>query len=460
MEILRNSDQRVMAYLGIPPIKQSVNYRLLKYLVQLEVDGGLLVFNTLTRAIIKLQLEEIPNTNNIDQYEFLYHNYFYVEESFDERVKSLEIRNNLTMPIDSTYLNHPSSFTVLTTTKCNARCFYCYEKVLKNKKHMTEETALKVAQYINTSSEGQPIHINWFGGEPLFNMNVIDIIDNKLSDFGQTYTNGITTNGYLFNKSLIYKAINEWHLGSAQITIDGTEEVYNKVKNYIYKDSISPYKKVLNNIAMLLNNNIAVQIRLNVDNYNGENLLQLVEDLYNRFKLHPNLVIYTWPIFEDETYHRTPEQHTKVFEYIFKIENKLQQYGYYIGKYPEENLPSYQCMADDGKSVLIGVNGELGVCEHYTDTNFWGNINNPYIKDFDKLRIWREYTDELDICQNCPLYPQCIRPKDCSEMGQCDEQYKKWRIYHAEVGLSEWYENLSYNQNRSMFPVKLAENVI
>lgn len=89
-------------------------------------------------------------------------------------------------------------------------------------------------------------------------MNVIDIIDNKLSDFGQTYTNGITTNGYLFNKSLIYKAINEWHLGSAQITIDGTEEVYNKVKNYIYKDSISPYKKVLNNIAMLLNNNIAV----------------------------------------------------------------------------------------------------------------------------------------------------------------------------------------------------------
>ena len=123
MEILRNSDQRVMAYLGIPPIKQSVNYRLLKYLVQLEVDGGLLVFNTLTRAIIKLQLEEIPNTNNIDQYEFLYHNYFYVEESFDERVKSLEIRNNLTMPIDSTYLNHPSSFTVLTTTKCNARCF-------------------------------------------------------------------------------------------------------------------------------------------------------------------------------------------------------------------------------------------------------------------------------------------------------------------------------------------------
>ena len=113
------------------------------------------------------------------------------------------MREKLRKPIDDVYLDHPQSFTILTTTKCNARCFYCYEMKSKNKHHMTPETALKAANYIaSVAPKGKTINLNWFGGEPLFNMKAIDIITQRIRDLGVNFMTSFTTNGYLFDKDL------------------------------------------------------------------------------------------------------------------------------------------------------------------------------------------------------------------------------------------------------------------
>ena len=70
------------------------------------------------------------------------------------------------------------------------------------------------------------------------------------------------------------------NLSNVQITLDGTEETYNKTKRFIYKDDPSPFKTVIYNIHNLLFNNISVTIRLNVDNNNADDIEKLLYYLF------------------------------------------------------------------------------------------------------------------------------------------------------------------------------------
>ena len=459
MEILIMPNEKILAIIGEQPVFANKDYRFMKYCLVRDVPEGKLIFNGLTRTLIILSDEELQEIGNINKYPFLYKNYFLVPEDYNEMKVVDEVREKFKKPIDDLYLNNPQSFTVLTTTKCNARCFYCYELHHKNKKHMTKETAIKIADYIQAyaPSDGRAINICFFGGEPLYNQESIDIIVNRLIEYGRPFTTTIVSNGYLFTTELVNKAKNIWNLVDAQITIDGTEEIYNKTKNYIYKVGGSPYKKVLNNIAMLLNRGISVSIRLNIDNYNAEDLKKLVIELHNRFGNHQGLSIYSWPIFEDENFSRTPEEHAAVFDRVKELDDILINHGYNSGLYPKSEIAYCQCMADDGNSVLIDPEGNMGTCEHFTNSHFFGNINNPVEKNFNELNIWREYNPPLDICADCPIYPSCIRPTHCEEMGKCDIYFKEWRINRHLNGLLFPY--MQTRNNMTQLPRRLSENV-
>lgn len=460
MEIITTPNQLVLACIGEQPVYANKDYRINKHCLITDIDNGKLVFNGLTRSLIFLTNDEVQEIGNINKYIYLYKYYFLVPEEFKEEDVEDFIRYKRMIPIDDVYLDHPSSFTILTTTKCNARCFYCYELASKGKHHMTLETAERVAKYIHAvAPTDKVINLAWFGGEPLFNVNAIDAITKYLRDENRPFTSTFTTNGYLFNKDLILKAKTLWNTVNCQITIDGTENVYNKIKNYVTKDSLSPYKKVLNNIAILLNNGIRVTIRMNIDKANASNLKSLVYEIRNRFGVHPNLNLYSWIVFEDEHYSRTPEEHKQIFKDLKELEDTIEECGYFIGQIPGNDITYYQCMADGGNSVLISQDGKLGTCEHLIDSNFWGDIEYPLKKDFKELNIWRVYEKPLDICQDCPLYPQCLRPTHCQEMSKCDNQYKEWRIRRAIRGIIKLYKDYRNNSNNYM-PARLAENVL
>lgn len=458
MRILMTPNERTLAIIGEQPVFANKDYRFMKYCLVKDFPEGKMVYNCLTSAMVMLNPEEMGEIGNINKYAFLYKNYFLVSEDFNEMKVADDIRKQLRAPIDDLYLNNPITYTILTTMKCNARCFYCYELHNKNKKHMTDETALKVVEYIASyAPSGRPVNLSFFGGEPLFNQKPIDIIVNKMIEYNIPYNTTITTNGYLFNAELVTKARNIWNLQSVQITLDGTEQVYNKTKNYIYKDDASPYKRVLNNIAILLNRGVRVTLRFNIDLYNAEDLRKLIIEIYNRFGNHPNLYMYAWPIFEDETNIKTPEEHAKVFQELMKLEDVMVKCGYFCGYVPPDSIKVYQCMADDGTSVLIDPSGNIGTCEHFVDSNFWGHIDNPLKKNFEELNKWRAYEPALDICDDCPIYPVCNRPTYCEEMSKCDEHYKKWRVRRHLMGLDYTYNNMSNSRNN--FPHRLAENI-
>ena len=193
----------------------------------------------------------------------------------------------------------------------------------------------------------------------------------------------------------------------------------------------------LNNIKNLIKENITVGIRMNADTYNCDDLMKLVKEISDTFGKTPKLHMYCYPIFETDDYQRTEEEKQILFSKLTDLEELVYLCGYSTHS-PNNVIASKQCMADSGDSITISPNGEFGVCEHFIDSDFWGNINNSN-KDFEIFKSWHVYEPKLDICSDCPLYGSCIRPSKCVEMRKCDLYYKHWKILKEKIGLRNLY---------------------
>ena len=77
--------------------------------------------------------------------------------------------------IKSILNNDVSIYRIITTTDCNARCFYCYEGSAGHE-YMNLDTAEQTVKFIVDHIENRKCLIQWFGGEPLMNIPVIDFM--------------------------------------------------------------------------------------------------------------------------------------------------------------------------------------------------------------------------------------------------------------------------------------------
>lgn len=124
--------------------------------------------------------------------------YFYVPVDFNEEYIADNIRI-LSTPLNVEPFDKINRYTILTTTDCNAKCFYCFQK---DKKHidMPMKVAQDLAKYIVDHYNGKQVELHWFGGEPLYNEPVIDEICTtfKREHTVQTYRNTLKN---ILNKS-------------------------------------------------------------------------------------------------------------------------------------------------------------------------------------------------------------------------------------------------------------------
>ena len=203
-------------------------------------------------------------------------------------------------------------YTVALTTKCNARCFYCYEEgVCQN--DMSVQTAEKFTELLLKSN--REINITWFGGEPLIRTDIIDMISHTLNQNGKDFRSGIITNGSLLNEEIITVKFKEWHITNVQITIDGMEEEYIKRKNYY--NSTGVFHKVLKNIDLLAENNITVSIRLNIDHANREECIKAADFFKKRYSDNINIIVYPAFLTGDENSTNDMTERTECLKKIY-----------------------------------------------------------------------------------------------------------------------------------------------
>lgn len=417
MEKIINAYETVLNILGKPK-KSDSGYRLMKYCVPLQIEGGTLLFHVLTREMLLLTSAEYKEMLELD---YLREHWFVIPEKLDEKQYTDLVRWALKNAQKKA--KYITKYTILTTTDCNARCFYCYEKGYK-KYPMSEETARKTADFIKANCGGKKVHISWFGGEPLYNPEAINIICSKLQAAGIKYQSSMVSNGYLFDDQMVEKAVDHWKLQNVQITLDGTEDVYNRSKAFIYREG-SAYKRVLSNIERLLNADISVVIRMNMDLKNAEDLLNLTDELVEIFRDKRKPRVYAHLIFDDEkswveTY--TGEELTKLYHVLEQLEEKFDTQGFSTEskKGIRRHLKLSHCMADSGSSLVITPDGHLGLCEHFAESELIGHIDSP---ERDKMMIesWKQWRDELPECGECFYYPECVRLKKCTGHGECFE---------------------------------------
>lgn len=220
-----------------------------------------LLYSTRTTAFVTLKEElykkifiacDFSERDSVEKLESMG---FLIKDEFDE-LKALEDirKNGMDDPVQNV--------TILTTTECNARCYYCFENGIKQYP-MSKKVADAVVEFVKRNYPDPQFAINWFGGEPLLNFDIIKYITEKLKMNGYRIISHITTNGSLLTKEMLDYFMSEYEDLSFQITVDEIGDKYGKIKRYTDIDSSLAYKRVIDNIAMLLDNHVTTNIRLN-----------------------------------------------------------------------------------------------------------------------------------------------------------------------------------------------------
>ena len=383
------------------------------FLLRQPTDEGLLLYNTLTLELLHVPAALVPALEAPAGAlrEELRRKWFLVPADLDQHAAALELRKTLqTMEPPA---NRLKKYTVFTTTACNARCFYCYEKDW-TPRTMAPETADRLADYMLAHSGGKRFQIDWFGGEPLVNLRVIDRISARLRDAGAAYRSHMTSNGYLFDTELIARAKELWRLELIQITLDGVGETYDKIKNY-KTGGEGAFRRVTDNIEALARAGIRVHVRMNFDLHNLDRIRELADWLTARYAGVPNIAAYPIPLIEDPdepaAWHTDAER-----ELLCAAELELRarlEAGGLRRPLPLPREPELRmCMVDSGCMITVLPGGEIGLCQNYDSSGFIGSLDGPALTE-EALCSGRALREEIPACADCPIYPGCIRLKLC-----------------------------------------------
>lgn len=323
---------------------------------------------------------------------------------------------------------------------------------------MTEKTVHDVVDYIAKESKSEPIEIGWFGGEPLVGFKQISMICEGLRQKGIKYNSSMVSNAYLFDQKLISVAKNDWNLKRIQITLDGTEKVYNETKAYINpKDN--PYFRVIKNITDLLDNGIVVNIRLNVTNSNYEDLSVLIDELAERYKGNKLFSCYAHAVYDGvgfEPLQYDDSIRNDIDVQTISLDRKLREKGLLgdLAKLP--SLRIYHCMSDNESSILIYPDGSIGKCENRPSTECIGDIYNGITDE--AMNEKYKATKLFPECYECCLFPDCITLEICPETGQCSTVKQEWKKNRYESLLRKTYvRHKNKKQEENNDPLTLSE---
>lgn len=413
--------------------KQRINetdvYRLMQYVIRVDHDGKVLLHNAVTGQLVELEQAEIELLNkqpmNYDSgMEQLVTGHYLVPDDYDEHDQVVKLRNILhklfiTQTAGSQAITR---YTILPTTACNARCYYCFENGVRFTT-MSEQTADETVKFIaEHCGEEKKVSIRWFGGEPTVAANRIDQICKGLVEHGIRYSSSMTTNGYLMDEETIPKAKALWHLKDVMITVDGTERNYNEIKSYVSAKEESPYQRVLRNVGLLLDHGIKVALRMNFDICNYQDFGDLLKEAAERYQGNKLLQVYAFPI-KGEYPDKSGEVHhgseTWFEEKLVELNDMAAKAGLFSR---QKELPSLfydTCSAGSPSYMVITPEGKLGRCSgmFFLEDQIVGSVTDE-MGNCDYCGPWTRFANP-ERCNECCFFPSCVLIEKCPGVDRC-----------------------------------------
>lgn len=432
-QILKEASFGVSQICGTQEYNPQIKYIRSKFVIAVSVPDGELLYSTISGEVIFVK-------DSSNALEYLIKHWFYVADNFDEIDFVSKVRKMMKTlrKITNSGLN---TYEIVTTTSCNARCYYCYQHNFK-RLTMGSDVADKVIDFIRVNYNGKAIRFKWFGGEPLMNEKIITRITSSIKGLGIQYYSSMISNGYLFTDDIISQAKKIWNLRSVIITLDGTKNVYNKTKNYI-SDFNNAYDVVISNIEKLIRAEILITIRLNIEKRNIQDISRLIDDLVNKYKGNKYVKFMLRPLnnTEDNLSIESPEkERISVLSSISRFRDQIFNAGFDIECEKLTGITGCSCIADSGTYILIKPNGALAYCSIDFDKKIFGNVfkNNSEVvyPDLDYFRI-----EKAAICYSCPLFPLCSPSSICPSCIKsfCNPRQKIYNINEYKFSMKLLY---------------------
>lgn len=292
------------------------------------------------------------------------------------------------------------------TMRCNFGCFYCFEEGNKQQGLMSEETALKIIQFLKSHNK-KSVNIVWFGGEPMLGFNRIVYICRHLKEEGIAYTSSMITNGSLFTEQNT-KDLSILNLKFIQFSMDGVGATHDKRRCFI--GGKPSFSIIIENLKRILETTeIPVVIQITMDHQNPNAYEEMSKFCSSRFpqyidngrlQIGFNNVQNRTGFDINGTCFTTEEL---VSEEIVRMRSQDK----YMLKIPSLSNP---CMYRASWYLAIDPHGNLYKCiEQLGNTSERiGSLNEDFIsKHRMAMSAFQEDPFSDEECLNCPVFPIC-----------------------------------------------------
>lgn len=303
---------------------------------------------------------------------------------------------------------------------CNLACKYCYEGEqagVSENFMMNEDTMKKTIDFIfNFYPEGVEC-VQFFGGEPLLNANLIrptiEYIEEicKKRKLKKPYFT-IVTNGTLISES-IHKLFNE-KFNRITISLDGRKEINDANRRFRSNINKSVYDTVVKNIIYTnIDRKYCIDIQMTVTEEHLRNPEKNVPDYLSLKKLgvdsiHLTPLIYTGQYSAEEREKYT-DKLIHYFEQCYEIELRTLKYSKYYKLLGQINTLRYKMVSDHYcgagfNDLSVDISGNIFPCFMFNGNNkfIMGNVIGNTSEFVDKRREYLNNTvNANEKCNKC-----------------------------------------------------------
>lgn len=276
----------------------------------------------------------------------------------------------------ATVQEDPTQILFALTYNCNLSCTYCFQKDMENKGEIaSKESVDKLFEAVKQllPYELTPPFITLFGGEPLINTprqrEIIEYIIEKANI--ANYGLAVVTNGYNLEEyiTLLKKAF----IREIQVTVDGTAELHDKRR--IKADGSGTYTKIMQGIALAIDNKIPINFRVVLDKENLQSLISLATELENMGWLDLPETLFKTQIgrnYELFDCYKTPQHLFSQAEMWIDFVELSQEYPI-LKKFHQAELKGLKYLAQTGELPLPSFDTCPG-CKKEWAFDLFGNI--------------------------------------------------------------------------------------
>lgn len=392
-----------------------------QYNFRVEYNNNILLYNTLTNALIcltKIEYEEIQYlmeniTELKNEYPILYKRFkevgFIIEEDLNE-LNYIKLQNNLQV-----YASNYYHITINPTLDCNLKCWYCSTEFAQAQHcgGMNKEVIDNIIahfKYIIENQKATRIHLDWFGGEPsMYFDEVIEPISSYVNELviknNVAFTQHITTNATLFDTARIQR-MRELNFTSFQIPIDGNEKRHNLIKHFENKEG--SYKQVINSINMIAEAipDVKITLRINYDLQTLKHICDIINDIHHNNRKSITVDFQkVWQIYGN----KESESLLHEAKEFFRLNGLNSNFwAWRPGAF-------YRCYSDRLKHYAINYDGKIFKCtaQDYGNDKVIGELlSDGMIKWNIALlsNLFSQSTFENERCLQCIKLPVCMGP--------------------------------------------------